>query len=226
MEGKYTYEKYCSGKMDFMLSREGLILAQKEIVVRLIEARVRLTEVLQLKGSILEKWQHMIGIVLPIQCKVIQKLGFPEGQLGLAQFNKQLITLSKNDPELAALNEEKWRVVFQSAFNLSESRTISLKEARKLIDEITSAMVSDEFLTAIDRAIGDLKNAEPVTIRQKLLEILIPLHMKVIIKYGFEGDNGYVLMQKALMDYFHDPFIAKQSAYAQEVVFRRAGLID
>jgi 8-oxo-dGTP diphosphatase len=219
-------ERHFNDQSGFILSHGDLVLAQKEIVSRLAEAKVQLAEIQQMKGSILEKWQHMIGIVLPVQYEVIQKLGLPEGQKGLTKFNEQLMTLSRSDPELAALNEKKWMCIFQYAFSLTELRSISLEEARNLINEISAAMVSNEFLTTIDQAVRELKNAAPVTVRQKLLELLIPLHMAVIVKYGFEGDNGYVLMQKALMDHFHDPFIIKQSAYAQETVFRRAGLID
>ena len=62
--------------------------------------------------------------------------------------------------------------------------------------------------------------------RQKLLEILLPFHLEVIEKHGFKEDQGYLQMQRALLDHFHDGFIAKQSRYAQRVVFLRAGLLD
>lgn len=61
--------------------------------------------------------------------------------------------------------------------------------------------------------------------RQALLQVLLPLHMSVIEKHGFMGEEGYVQAQRALMDFYHVPELMEGANLAQKVIFQRAGVM-
>lgn len=61
--------------------------------------------------------------------------------------------------------------------------------------------------------------------QQGLLQVLLPLHMSVMERHGFMGEEGYVQAQRALMDFYHVPEIMQGANYAQKVVFERARLL-
>lgn len=209
------------------LDREQLLQAQKQIMRHLVVASAELEKIQTLEGTILEKWQHMIGIVLPIQYDAVAELGLPKNQNGLTSFNEQLMTACLEDVELAAQNGKKWDFIFRTAFDLKEVTELTLDKAQSLIRDIVLVMTSEDFLERIDKNMETIQvEVTPVVRRQKLLEILLPLHLDVLEKHGFKGDRGYLQMQRGLMDHFHDSFIAEQSKQAQRVVFARAGLLE
>jgi len=49
--------------------------------------------------------------------------------------------------------------------------------------------------------------------------------MSVMEKQGFLGEEGYLQAQKAILDYYSDPFIQEQSKLAQIAVFKRAKIL-
>lgn len=175
---------------------------------------------------LVNKWQIFLSVILPVQLEVIKEFGFGSDQLALAQFNEQYLLQSLQDDRLRELNAQKWEFLLDKTFGLKELQEISLEQAQSLSQDIVDAMLSESFLLEVDRVMELLpEGASMLLRRQKLLEILMPLHMSVMETHGFIGDEGYIQAQRALMDYYHDSLIMECVTRAQMVLFKRANLI-
>jgi len=209
------------------LSTERLLVIQNEIYnkIQLNEDKLRLIK--DKSGSLIEKWQALLQVILPIQMDVIKAHNLGDNQSGLSKFNEEYARGSSESGALSELNTEKWLFIFNKTFGVTEFKEISLQAAQSLIAEIAEEMTSETFLTQIDRVINSLiPEASLIEKRQAVLTILFPLHMSVMERHGFNGEVGYIQAQRAIMDYHHDPQIAQRAAHAQSVVFRRAQLIQ
>lgn len=211
----------------FSLSTEQLLEIQNEIYhkIQLNEDKLRLIK--DKSSSLIEKWQELLQVILPIQMDVIMAHNLGDGQCALSKFNEEYTRNSSESIALSELNKEKWLFIFNKAFGVSEFKKISLQEAQNLITEITEEMTSEPFLIQIDCVINSFKpKASLIEKRQAVLAILFPLHMSIMERHGFNGELGYIQAQRAIMDYYHDPKIGQSASNAQSVVFRRAQLIQ
>lgn len=208
--------------MDIQQLREA-----QEYIFASLQAQAAALELLRNSPlSLIEKWQKFLGIIIPIQLDALENLGLGTDQADLSRFNKLFLEHSLKDPELKALNEKKWAYLFKIAFGLTELKHISLEQARALTSDIVAAMTSEDFLTQVDQTISKLaSDATLVERRQALLKVLLPLHMSIMVQHGFEGEEGYVQAQRALMDYYYDPSIMNNAQKAQTILFTRAKLI-
>ncbi len=203
-----------------------LFQAQERIFACLKQEESKLEAIRNSDAPLIHKWQKFLEVILPIQIEAVKNLGCGSDQAALANFNEQFMRRSAQDPALRELNEQKWIFLFEKAFDLKELKQISLEQASLLIADIASAMSSEPFLQEIDRAVEPLSDqASLLERRQRLLTVLFPLHRSVMEKHGFDGELGYIQAQRALMDYYSDPFIMEQSKKAQSIVFQRAKLI-
>ena len=209
------------------LSTDQLLTIQKEIYnkIQLNEDKLRLIK--DKPCSLIEKWQELLQVVLPIQMDVIKAYNLGDNQSGLSKFNEEYAHGLSESVALSKLNTEKWLFIFHKMFGITEFKEVSLQEAQNLIGEIAEEMTSETFLTQIDRVINSLKpEASLIEKRQAVLTVLFPLHMSVMERHGFNGEVGYIQAQRAIMDYYHDSQIAQTAAHAQSIVFRRAQLIQ
>jgi hypothetical protein len=209
------------------LSTEQLLTIQNEIYNRIQLNKHKLLFIRERSGSLIEKWQELLQVILPIQMDVIKAYSLGDNQVGLSKFNEEYARCSSKSTALCKLTTQKWLFIFDKTFGITEFKEISLQEAQSLTVEIAEEMTSETFLAQIDHAINALKpDASLIEKRQLVLTILFPLHMSVMARHGFDGETGYIQAQRAIMDYYHDPLIAQKAAYAQSVVFRRAQLIQ
>lgn len=200
--------------------------AQKEILVLLKQKEETLLEIRGSQDSLIEKWQRFLGVILPIQIMVIRKHGYPGNQKGLAEFNQKLMSEATQNPELENINREKWLYLFDKAFGLNEVKTLTLEQAQNLTREIADAMTAEPFLQKVDGVIQSLgAEGSMLERRQRLLEVLLPVQIEVMSRYGFEGEEGYVQAQRAMMDYFYDPIVIEEAQRAQETLFKRAKMM-
>lgn len=213
--------------MTITLSLEQLLEAQ-ELMFRSLQLQESQLEMIRsLEMPIMNRWQKFLEVLLPIQIDVIKTFGFAGDQSGLAMFNQQFMQSAVEHPPLREINERKWRFLFEKAFGLKKVRKISLEEARSLIQDIAAAMTSDAFLQQVDHVMTKVTvDASMLARRQELLTILFPLHMSVMAKHGFEGEEGYIQAHRAIMDYYHDPLIMDCATQAQQIVFKRAKLLS
>lgn len=211
---------------DLSLSVNELLHIQNEIFDKIKSSEQDLLIIQKSSTSLIEKWQNLLQVLLPIQLDVIKNYGFGEGQLGLTQFNETYALCTAESTPLLELNKQKWLFIFEKAFKITEFKEISLQEAQRLIDDIVEEMISEVFLKKVDKIINSLPNeASLIEKRKAILTVLFPLHLSIMAKHGFEGKTGYIQAQRAIMDYYYDPMIVQRAAYAQSVFFERAQLV-
>ncbi len=208
------------------LSAQQLLMIQNEIYHQIQLAVHQLVLIKEKAGSLVEKWQELLEVILPIQMQVIQSHNLENSQSGLSKFNEEYSRCALGSAALCELNKQKWLFIFDKAFGITEFKEISLQQAQSLIVEIAKEMTSEDFLIQIDQVLKALKpHASLIEKRKAVLTILFPLHLSVMTRHGFGGETGYIQAQRAIMDYYHDPLISQRAAYAQSVVFKRAQLI-
>jgi hypothetical protein len=205
-----------------MYSDEQLLTIQKESLEKICSKEEALKT---LTGSLMEKWQQLLQIVLGAQLEVMKRHGLITDQATLSRFNDAYAQRALTSAALAALNKEKWLFLFDKAFGIREFKELSLAEARRLTADIVDAMTAPSLLQKVDARIEALPpSASLIERRQAVLTVLFPLHLSIMAKYGFAGEEGYIQAQRALMDYYSDPEIAQSASRAQAIVFRRARL--
>lgn len=199
---------------------EHLLQAQQKIVQSLKEHKGEIHSIREHQGNLIEKWQDFLSVILPIQLEVIQDYGYAPNLDGLQAFNADYLKESSESAELKEINDRKWQFLFKEAFGLTKTKQMNLETARKIIDGIAVRMTSSDFLQQLEEVVSALPG-EPGILekRQALLTILLPAHMSVMEKHGFQGEAGYIQAQHALMDHMGDEEIQEKSSYAQAVVF-------
>lgn len=208
------------------LTKETILSAQKKIIEILKMRTPDFVKIRESQESIAVRWQAFIGVVLPAQLEAIKDLGFAHDQSGLMEFNRQVTHESAEDRDLQKINCDKWAFLLAAAFGITQAPTIDLNTARALVTDIADAMTVNCFLEKVDDLKESFsKEASMLDKRQALLEVIVPVHMLIMQRYGFEGDLGYIKAQRALVDFYHDPVIKEQSIKAQQIVFARAGLL-
>ena len=209
-----------------LLSHNDLLLIQTEIINELMRNESKLLAIHKSSGSLVEKWQDLLQLILSVQMEAIKPYNLGERQAALSRFGEEYARGAAESVLLAEMNKKKWLYLFEKAFGVAEFEEISLVKAQELIAHIGEEMTAEPFLKKIDEAVISLPpNASLFERRKAVLKVLIPLHLSVMAQYGFEGDRGYIQAQRAIMDYYHDPLIAQVAAQAQSIVFKRARLI-
>lgn len=208
------------------MNTQQLLAIQRTILDALKSHETDLQAIQSSDAPVIKKWQEFLSIMLAIKLDALQSAGFAPTQEELSKFNQSCMHESGSNKELQELNNQKWYYIFNKAFGLKEVKHSTLSEAKSLINDIVASMTADAFLCEIDSIIAQLSpSADIIQRRQALLNILIPLHMRVMEKHGYIGDAGYVQAQRALMDFYHDPEISSIVNQAQTIVFKRAQLL-
>ncbi|MBS0290460.1 MAG: hypothetical protein JSS07_10570 [Proteobacteria bacterium] len=212
--------------MSNALSTEQLYQAQEQLISQLKSKEKQLTEIQTAKYPLIIKWQMLVAVLLPLQIEIVKKLGFNNEQTALIEFNKQLTDVQNQDKKLLDLNQQKWNYIFEKAFDLKTQQEMTLEQAKILIKDISSAMLNDSFLQQVDEL---ARKFDPKTNlmekRQALIGLILPLQLTIMDKHGFAGEEGYVHVQRALLDYLHDPEIIENATKAQITIFNRAGAL-
>ncbi len=208
------------------MKTEDLINAQNNIREIFENKTDELNQIKESKSSISSRWQKFIELIIPLQFSEIRKLMYPGNQDGLSKFSIDLMEASKTDLEIRQLNEGKWKFLLQHAFGITEFKQVTLEKAQQMVKEIAEGMQVGSFLLKVDALVTpDYLKGTMIEKRNKLFELLTPVYINVFKNHGLEGENGYILGQRALMDYYSDPFIKGYLNSAQFHVFSRAKLI-
>src|SRR5438128_1336 len=118
------------------LTAHQLLAAQQEIfnATKLCEAQLLALRATSL--PIMEKWQRLLALILPIQFEAIASLGLARDQPSLMAFNEQIIKASERDRALADLAKQRWLFIFEKAFGLTEFSHVSLDKVRALMADM------------------------------------------------------------------------------------------
>ena len=128
-------------------------------------------------------------------------------QTGKYRFNEQMIGLQGGESLDAALKR--------------------LDETSNLVDIDLSEFIaqqSEEIVEEVNEVESKVKNL-PIEQKQPvLMSLLVPLQMKTTNANGFEGEEGYVLLQAEMMKNMADPEIQHNMAAAMTAVIRAADI--
>lgn len=213
--------------MSKILSFSEMANAQEAVLLHLKRKEEQLRSI-GADGSLtlLDRWQQMLEILLGAQMGCAAVYGFKADQQGLALFNNQHIEMMQNEAQLKRLNEEKWDYLLKTVFNLDKRVEITLEQARQVVKAVAEAIESEPFLVRVEQLMKQMPGqATLIERRKELLSLLFPLIINVISRYGFEGEDGYLHYQRALMDFYQDQEIAQRSQRAQLILFKRANLL-
>lgn len=226
-QGQKTVELFIALEESKRLTSEQMAKAQSRILRELQSREEALVAIRDTsKNNLMERWQQLLDVVLPVQFECASAYGFNSGQEGLSAFNDLHAQMMQEDKELKELNEKKWQYLLEKGFGITKRVTLSPSQAKNLIEDLAEAITSEEFLCQVDHQRKSLpQEIPPIERRKRLLSLLLPRLMQVMERHGFEGGEGYLLAQRALAEFHHDKEIGKRSQAAQRVLFQRAGLL-
>ena len=193
-------------------------------------AQVRLNEIHTNTGQDLSvRWQSMLDVYFAVSLHVIVPFGFSGDQQGLQHYTAsigQALAGMQNTPEIKELQElssESWALLLKSAFgvDLDGQQAISVEQVRAMAKAISQDMQGTDFLNEVESKVKNLpiEQKQPV-----LMSLLVPLQMKTTNANGFEGEEGYVLLQAEMMKNMADPEIQHNMAAAMTAVIRAADI--
>jgi len=141
------------------------------------------------------------------------------GENGINQFNveyqKVLEDLKKKAPsdkdalesyEFLETREEKiWQVLLQLGFKIKEYKKISLEDARHFYGDLLSEVRNPENLHELANKLREVGSSARIDEKAKITQIyLFEKQKKVMVKYGFNDDVGWVQIQAALVRHAKD----------------------
>lgn len=157
---------------------------------------------------------------------------------GVEKFTQAYDELQRSDSrgeELQAAAKERWGLLFSRGLGMDvEKEDIPLVKAQEIVRQQCNDMQKESFLEKIDAELKSVRSKLPagtteeeakMKMQEAILIMLMPLQMNVYGSHGYEGDEGYIRMQAALLNHHGDEQIMYNTAVATTVLFRRAGLM-
>ena len=198
---------------------------QKNILTRLEKDAKKLEEIKEMNVDITKKWQHFLGVILPIQIDVIKDFGYPGTQEGLLKFNQEYIKASESSEELTQLNQKKWSFVFEKAFGNVKEKEISLQLLESISEKLCQELRSDEFIQIAKHSLAALnKESTLVEKRQTLIEVLFQKKLEVLAFFELVGEDGYIQYSKAMIEHFHDSKWKAEMSDTYDFIMKETGL--
>jgi len=133
------------------------------------------------------------------------------------------------------LNEwnKLWGFLLQVAFDITPQDVASnppfdIHKARQLAISVSQAMQTTAVMKQLDAELAEVPKDESSGSKdartRAILKVLHPLQMSLISGFGFHGDKGLILAQKAINEHSDDRVIMSAISDGTFALFRRAGL--
>ena len=167
----------------------------------------------------------MLDVYFAVSLHVIVPFGFSGDQQGLQLHCEYWSGIGRHAKytEIRVARIVKWKLglLLKSAFGVDlDGQAISVDQVRAA-KAISQDMQGAEFLKAVESKVKNL----PIEQKQPaLMSLLVPLQMKTTNANGFEGEEGYVLLQAEMMKNMADPEIQHNMAAAMTAVIRAADI--
>eukprot|EP00298_Acanthocystis_sp_HF-20_P030421 c9567_g1_i1.p1 GENE.c9567_g1_i1~~c9567_g1_i1.p1 ORF type:complete len:311 (-),score=104.92 c9567_g1_i1:45-920(-) len=178
-------------------------------------------------SSISARWREMMNIVKKLQLHCIVPYGYQPDLRGLKLFNNSFSRLLESDPrkeELKVLEQRKWDVMLRRAFQLKQTKRIDLNQAREYTEKVAEALGRPEFVAEVIKLKGELtEKGLKQYLEEAVLGMMVDEQMKWMGKYGFEGEEGYIQMQHALLEHVYDPEVSHHQVSSTKIVFKALG---
>ena len=122
------------------------------------------------------------------------------------------------------LDKKIWSVMLSRAFEVSPM-PVELPQARQIVFMVTSALQQNSFLSGLKGAVAELGTDASDMDKNTALQVkLLDVWKDVLPNFGFQGDDGYVQFQAALVEHSADPEITTMIQSALMSVSQHAGL--
>lgn len=189
----------------------------------------KLEEIGRGSSNVQTKWQSMMEVRLQTELHVVNAFGFESSQMGMMAYRQTMAHLmQRSSPEdlaeIQALDGKIWTSIMKRTFGVSPE-PIELDQARQIVYMVTSSLQQAEFLSKLGKEVEAL-GAEPSDLAKNevLQTSLLGAWQDCLSKFGYDGDDGYVKFQAALVEHSSDHEIAMLIQSALMAVTRGAGL--
>lgn len=235
---------------------EDALLVRYTIIEQLRTDRVArlLKAVASSPDDIMNRWNAIKGVVSSVTYQVIESLT-EDGKVNLpplgeshhitSNFNTiyDVVSLSEEGARLRIAMDEQWVTILELGFDVDPALTrnakISTEAAKKIAYmylEFTKTKEFDDMVRdamenvacATDAHISNA-TAQQIETRQrqrKLTEIVCQFLTRVYSTYQYDGDDGFLLMQKAMDAHFVDPEVVEPMLQASKIATTKAGVPD
>lgn len=187
---------------------------------------------------IIARWQSVLSVWMAATLHAIQPYGFPPSMEGVEKFTLMYDEVSRSESrgeELREAAKERWEVLLEKGLGMNvKDESIPLETAQSIVKLQSMKMQSEEFLNKVGESMASLEpqfaglSEDDIKMKKQehlLVHLLLPLQMEVYGGFGYEGDEGYVRMQAALLNHHGDEQILGNTAIATQVLFKKAGLL-
>lgn len=167
-------------------------------------------------GSVAVRWNKVMLVLMLSRLDAIKK-STPGCSDQEAYMNLQKLSLSarrfvsEGDKTLIELDRQIWEFLLKSAFGRAMPEKISCTVARKIALALCNAVSEEEF----QKELGDLCKGKDLQAKNDvLIQKLMDAQMELFAEHGYADEDGYICIQKNLMDYSGDAVVlAYTSAY-------------
>jgi hypothetical protein len=187
----------------------------------------KLDELKDSSTNVQEKWQSMIEVRLHTELHVINAFGYESSQHGMMAYRQTMANLMQTSPPsdlqiLQKCDKSIWSELLSRGFGVDAS-PIELTQAKQVVFTVTSELQQNACIEELQKTLSEAGTIDDVEKNKILKNHLFSVWKSVLPKYGFDGDDGYVKFQAALVDHSSDPEIATMIQSALMAITTRAG---
>eukprot|EP01095_Lingulamoeba_sp_RSL-Kostka_P018020 TRINITY_DN9690_c0_g1_i1.p1 TRINITY_DN9690_c0_g1~~TRINITY_DN9690_c0_g1_i1.p1 ORF type:complete len:360 (+),score=92.24 TRINITY_DN9690_c0_g1_i1:63-1142(+) len=190
--------------------------------------------------NMIEKWNFLISnIIIPLQFDILLGFGFDISDPAsvIPSFNKfagfkfsEVLEAEEKDQDLVdlvnSIKELNIRCFDHSMsilFDLQPEDFVELSTPRlhRHVTELVDLLTKEELVNKIGDAIAKLpENCEDHVKGKTIMNEIMPYHLKLLKKYGFEGEKGYIQAQRAISIHFYDSFVQEKAQILSALILR------
>jgi len=203
------------------------VLRRLEEVTRDERVMQQLQTIRTMKEGKVMQWQFLVGTM---QTTLDACLGEVYEAAGLPlpdNFTELLYRACKEQggQEVRSLHSKCWQSFVDTAFgeeltgDEGQKVSFTLKEARRYVSLLVEIFTSSEVLDGMQQAMLRPDWSDRQLRMHAVHEVLLPPHLKLLKKFGFEGERGYVLAQRSLLvDHMPDRSILDSASALSHIV--------
>jgi len=170
------------------------------------------------EGSLIEKWQRFLTVMLPMQMAILRRYDYPCNQKGLADFQKQVSASIETDANLKKVHEEMWLYLLGKTFGVTKLEELSLDKVRTIIKDLTSALTDPSLLEKMETVTREMKGKSVDEQKNRFFDVLFPIQVEVIERHGLQGEEGFIQVQRAIVEYLFDPEVLEEVKKTEEAI--------
>ncbi|KAJ1445477.1 hypothetical protein M885DRAFT_549776 [Pelagophyceae sp. CCMP2097] len=178
-----------------------------------------------------DKWTRALQVVVAAQAHCANAFGYQPSSDGVMHYRLHLSAAAQAASrdvisELREYDSEVWSEVLLRAFGTSP-RKIEIADARELVARVAAEVQMKDVAVVIkDRVVAIPANDEghQATAFAIAHRSVADVMYKLAPEYGFVGDEGYALLQAALIEHTSDPSIAHSTQAAMHAICMHAGI--